>query len=149
MILAAYRKWGRNFGSHVAGDYAAALWDPHQNTCLLVRDPMGVRSLYYAANDNRFIFATSISGILSLLSDAPEVSTSRLVNYLSGISHDWCLPPYEEIYKVQPGQNVGYSAGTLKTREYFAFSRVAAVTSEAGSDYVTPYKRLLDQAVVF
>ena len=47
VILAAYEAWGESAFARLEGIFAFALWDTREQKLLLVRDPAGVKPLYY------------------------------------------------------------------------------------------------------
>src|SRR5262245_29134637 len=65
LIARAYEKWGEECVAQLVGDFAFALWDPRRRRLLCARDPMGIRPLYYFADERRFVFGTEIKAILS------------------------------------------------------------------------------------
>ena len=69
LILRAWARWGRQCPSHLLGDYAFAVWDAGRHTLYCVRDPVGVRPLYYAETRHGLVFASTVEAVLA----APEV----------------------------------------------------------------------------
>jgi len=62
VILAAFAAWGTDSFNKLNGMFSFALWD-HQNAKLyLVRDPSGIKPLYYAATKEGLAFASEIRG---------------------------------------------------------------------------------------
>ena len=62
VILAAFAAWGTDSFNKMNGMFSFALWD-HQNAKLyLVRDPSGIKPLYYAATKEGLAFASEIRG---------------------------------------------------------------------------------------
>src|SRR3974390_1413519 len=57
VILSAYRVWGEACFSRLRGMFALALWDATRKRLLLVRDPVGIKPLYYSKNGGCFLFA--------------------------------------------------------------------------------------------
>ncbi|REJ75158.1 MAG: hypothetical protein DWQ36_06320 [Acidobacteria bacterium] len=66
LILEAFRRWGLDAPGHLRGDYVLALWDPRDRRLALVRDPLGVRQLYWFKSGARLAFASSLQGLLAL-----------------------------------------------------------------------------------
>src|SRR5882724_4595225 len=60
VMLAAYRVWGEEFLLRLRGMFAFALWDARRNRLLLVRDPMGIKPLYYYQASDNFLFASEV-----------------------------------------------------------------------------------------
>lgn len=69
--LAAYEAWGDRFAERLKGDFALAVIDPSVRHLLLVRDPIGIRPLYYHRSDRLFAFASEMKALLA----HPDVPT--------------------------------------------------------------------------
>jgi asparagine synthase (glutamine-hydrolysing) len=64
VLLAAYIKWGADCMRPLRGMYAFAIWDRQEKQLFLARDKMGVKPLYYYADDDKLLFASEIRAIL-------------------------------------------------------------------------------------
>ncbi len=60
VILAAYDEWNTLAFRKFMGMYAFALWDSHTKEVLLVRDPFGIKPLYYASHKHQISFASEV-----------------------------------------------------------------------------------------
>ncbi|RYF82386.1 MAG: asparagine synthase (glutamine-hydrolyzing), partial [Chitinophagaceae bacterium] len=58
VILAAYEQWGTQSFAKLEGMFAFALWDKEEEELLLVRDPSGIKPLYYYHNEAGIQFAS-------------------------------------------------------------------------------------------
>lgn len=58
VILAAYDQWGTQSFAKLEGMFAFALWDKFEQQLLLVRDPSGIKPLYYFHDDAGIKFAS-------------------------------------------------------------------------------------------
>ncbi|MEM9598595.1 MAG: asparagine synthase-related protein, partial [Acidobacteriota bacterium] len=67
--LLAYRAWGAEGFGRLAGEYGFALWDPVTGRLFAVRDPFGVRPVYWA----RWPGGVAVSNTVSALLGCPGV----------------------------------------------------------------------------
>lgn len=66
VILQLYQKEGWPGFSRLRGMYAFAIWDNRKQTGLLVRDPIGIKPLFYSdTNNEELIFASEAKAILA------------------------------------------------------------------------------------
>ena len=105
IVMACYLHWGLDFPREIIGDFALSLWDPHLKTLLLARDPIGVRLLYYHANNERIIWSTNLSGLLDTPGIALEVNQDYIADFIGRIP-DPAQTPYKNINGVPPAHVV-------------------------------------------
>ena len=60
VIIVAYQTWGVDSFTKLQGIFAFALIDHVKNLFFLVRDQLGVKPIYYFADDNELIFSSEI-----------------------------------------------------------------------------------------
>jgi asparagine synthase (glutamine-hydrolysing) len=65
VIIAAYAKWGPHCLQFLKGMFCFAIWDTSEKELFIARDRMGVKPLYYYYNENCFLFASEIRGLLA------------------------------------------------------------------------------------
>jgi asparagine synthase (glutamine-hydrolysing) len=83
VILAAFSKWGSRSFALLNGMFAFALWDNAGSSLYLVRDPIGMKPLYYAATPEGLAFASEIRGFkpISYLQEANKNWKAYLLAY--------------------------------------------------------------------
>ncbi|MDI1448160.1 hypothetical protein [Polyangium sp. 6x1] len=59
-VLAAYVSRGKRAIESLRGGFALGLWDANERTLLLARDPIGLKSLYFATAPGRLAFASEV-----------------------------------------------------------------------------------------
>jgi asparagine synthase (glutamine-hydrolysing) len=64
VVLRACEEWGPAAVERLDGMFAFAVWDDRRRRLLLARDRFGVKPLYYAVADGRFLFASEIKPLL-------------------------------------------------------------------------------------
>ncbi|HUQ32932.1 MAG TPA: asparagine synthase (glutamine-hydrolyzing) [Pyrinomonadaceae bacterium] len=98
VVLAAYRHWGTDCLKRFTGMWAFALLDRGKRQLFLARDPFGIKPLYYARNDKRFVFASEIKAILASGEVSRKVNPQRLYDYLvTGLTDQGGETLFEEI----------------------------------------------------
>lgn len=65
VLLVSYIHWGVNCLKHINGIFAFAIYDENKQSLFLVRDPLGVKPLFYTLNDSTFIFGSEIKTLLA------------------------------------------------------------------------------------
>jgi asparagine synthase (glutamine-hydrolysing) len=60
VVLAAFAQWNWQSFEKLKGMFAFALWDDVEKELFLVRDPAGIKPLYYALEDNALTFASEV-----------------------------------------------------------------------------------------
>jgi asparagine synthase (glutamine-hydrolysing) len=86
LVLLAYRQWGAEAFRRVVGSYAAILVEPAERRLLLVRDALGVKTLFYAIAGTRLYVASEDSalvGVQELRGGVDELDEERVVRFLA------------------------------------------------------------------
>lgn len=90
VILAAYQEWGVESLNKFNGMWAFAIWDRQTKRLLLARDRFGVKPLFYAYVDGKFIFASEMKAIFPFLKEVKRSS-----------HFEWCL---KNIYEYEASE---------------------------------------------
>ena len=64
VLLKAYLYWGQSVLSRLRGMFAFGLWDERKQSLWLVRDPYGIKPLYYADSPAGLIFASQVQPLI-------------------------------------------------------------------------------------
>jgi asparagine synthase (glutamine-hydrolysing) len=83
VILHLYEEYGRNCVKHLRGMFALAIWDKVKHSLFLSRDHMGQKPLFFHHNDNEFIFASEVKGILASNRIKLDLDLDALWHYVS------------------------------------------------------------------
>lgn len=82
VILAAYRKWGRDCLERLRGMFAFALWDEARGELFCARDRCGVKPFYYTVVDDVLYLSSEAKALLPFLSKI-EPDPYALRDYLT------------------------------------------------------------------
>lgn len=120
VILRAFREWGIECLHRFKGMFAFALWDSRERTLWLVRDRIGIKPLYYAADHKGIAFASEIKAILAGPERTRTVNEEAFFHYLSFLTTPAPSTMFAGIDKLPPGTWLRVSAdGTTERRRWW------------------------------
>jgi asparagine synthase (glutamine-hydrolysing) len=65
VLVAGLAKHGPDYVRQLQGMYTFGFHDPRQSSVVLARDPAGIKPLYFAQNNDYFVFASEVRAILT------------------------------------------------------------------------------------
>ncbi|MFG1995194.1 asparagine synthetase B family protein [Actinoplanes sp. NPDC048988] len=83
VLLHAYRAWGAGLVDRIDGAYAIAVWDNLTRQLMLIRDPLGARTLFFSLIDGGIVFATRATALLAHPAVKPVVDADGLNELLT------------------------------------------------------------------
>ena len=104
VLMFTYKKWGLNFLKKIQGMFSIAIYDKLQEKIMLVRDPIGIKPLFYALNNNQIIFSSEIKSILNTKLIKKELNPTAIDSYLMFLCAIDNLTPFNNIFKLRPGE---------------------------------------------
>ena len=119
VILNAYEEWGVECVNKFSGIFAIALWDAVKKMLWLVRDPVGVKPLFYHDDGRRIVFASEIKAILQDKSIPCDIDAEGLDAFFS-FSYTPCpLTALKSIRQVGPGEWLTYTNEGQSHKKYW------------------------------
>lgn len=146
LLLLAYRRWGPVFAEQLLGDFAVALWDPHERRLLLVRDPFGVRALYYGFAGKTLLFASQQKALFAGGVER-QAAPLRMAQYLARDFGDLERTFYQGVLRVPPGHLLRVEQGTSRLQCYFALDPGKRLPAQSSSEYSAQFRELFISAV--
>jgi len=119
VVLAAYRTWGEDCLSRLAGMFAFGLWDAPRKLLLLARDPMGIKPLYYFHSATNFLFASEVRSLLQTGLVSRRADPTGILSYLAfgSVYEPWTM--VEGISAIPPGHLVRVENQAVTSRQYW------------------------------
>ena len=117
VILAGYRKWGKDVVNKLNGMFAFAIWDTRTKELFCARDHAGIRPFYYFWDGERFIFASELKAILT--HDIPRTIDRDALNYYLRVLYvPEPLTMIKNIYKLPPHSTLTLKGKNLSVASY-------------------------------
>ncbi|NPA87545.1 MAG: asparagine synthase (glutamine-hydrolyzing) [Epsilonproteobacteria bacterium] len=109
VVLACYDKWGERCVEYFNGMWAFAIYDEKKNAVFMSRDRYGIKPLYYANLNDKFVFGSEIKQLLGF-SKKNFVNESVLGEYLVfGLEEHTDETFFKNVFKLTPGHNLIYN----------------------------------------
>ena len=126
-----YEDEGMHLVSRLRGMYACAIWDRERQEALLLRDPLGIKPLYYAvlpasgSEPVRVAFSSELPSLLEAVPDA-RLRLDAIADYLAHLYVPGPETIYEGIHQLRPGEGLSVGRGRLEVFRYYRPDEVAA-----------------------
>lgn len=149
VVVQMYAMYGAKCLQHFNGQFAFCIWNKKKKEFFLARDRVGIRPLFYWAQNNAFAFCSEIKGLFTLSQIKKEMrpeSLAQIFTCWTTISPD---TPFENIYELPPGHHALVNASKIKIEKYWSldFSNRENSNSTSLSDTVDEFNGLLKDAV--
>ena len=115
IILKLYQREGIDCLHKIRGMFAFAIWDEIEKSCFLVRDPFGIKPLYYFSDGNILIFASELRALLSTQIPKKQLSKEGLYGYFLSGSVPEPYTMIERIFSLQAGRWMRWQNGKLES----------------------------------
>jgi asparagine synthase (glutamine-hydrolysing) len=150
VVLYGVRQWGlEGCLRRLRGMYAFALFDADDRSLTLVRDPLGVKPLYWARQSGLFAFASEIKAILTLPWVERRLNRTGLELYLTFANVPGPETLFEGIRKLGPGSWLRLDAAGEVTESRYWWPEKARPDERPlrEEEYVEELRRLLRRSV--
>jgi asparagine synthase (glutamine-hydrolysing) len=146
IVMAAYLRWGFDFLPRLLGDFALSLWDPHDKSLLLARDPIGTRSLYYHLNDKRFLWTTDLEALITLGEIDLTIDDEYIADTLTGFPRAG-QTPYKGVHGVIPAHAVLVRHQAIEVKRFWGLDPENRIHYKTDAEYEAHFRHLFREAV--
>lgn len=119
LILRLYLDEGDRFVETIGGAACFALYDSRQRKLLLVRDRLGVKSLYYIDTGGCIIFASEIRALLAHPAVKRELEPVAIQDFLYTRRRPAPLTMFKDIRKARAAEAVAFDASGARTERRY------------------------------
>ncbi len=149
LILAAYKKWGKECPRYLLGDFAFVIWDGGRQELICATDPLGMRPLYYYHTAYEFVFASEIKGIHAV-PGVPRALNQRTIAFL-GMPAIHLIEPgstfFERIAQLPGSTVMTVSRKGIEKQEYWRPDPSQRIHLKNEMEYVEAFQEIFFQAV--
>ncbi|MEC7208119.1 MAG: asparagine synthase (glutamine-hydrolyzing) [Pseudomonadota bacterium] len=127
------------------GMFAAALYDERSDEGCLMRDPFGIKPLFYCAHDTGLYFASETAALraIGLGSEAPDRLAAAYVLDKQFAPHP--VAPFAGIQKLAAGEQLNIQNGRITGRSrHSPLDQTGHLSEPAGPDNTSPDSQIMD-----
>ncbi len=150
VLLKGYIEYKSEILKKLRGQFAFAIHDAKTSSIFLARDRIGIKPLYFARNDDWFIFSSELKTIeqSNLIPFEPDIES-----YISYLRH-LCVPMNRtgnlNISKVQPGEYIEFfSDNSIKSNQYWDPFDIEVNNDISEEEAIENIDRLLNESVEY
>ncbi len=149
VVVQMYALYGAKCLRHFNGQFSFGIWDKKNKEFFLARDRVGIRPLFYWAQNDAFAFCSEIKGLFTLSQVKKAIrpeSLAQIFTCWTTISPD---TPFEDIYELPPGHHMRVSSSKIQIEKYWSldFPCDGNTNSSSLPDVVEEFNDLLKDAV--
>jgi asparagine synthase (glutamine-hydrolysing) len=145
-ILHAYEEWGEECVQRFRGMFAFCIWDSRNESLFIARDRFGIKPLFYAYYDGKFVFSSEIKSILSDPGLRRTIDSEALAAYFMFSYIPAPLTIYSQIKKMLPGHTLVFKKGQIVTKQYWDLS-FKADREKKEEEFIAEFLDLLKESV--
>ncbi len=128
VLLEGYAQWGQDLFRRLIGMFAIALWDQAERRMILVRDPFGIKPLFWMPWRGGVAFASEIKALMALPGADRRVDPQSLCDFLRFSTTDHRPDTlFSSVKSLRPAQMMTWDArnpgaGLKDLGRFWAFS---------------------------
>lgn len=150
LILAAYKRWGRDCPKKLLGTFAFAVWDAQDQTLMLARDHLGIRSLYYVDRSEHFLaFASEEKALIEAGFSRGSINDLRIANFLLvPVQIEPEATFWEDILSVRRASTLEVTRdGEVSIKQYWSLDPDREIDLGSDEAYAERFRELFQEAV--
>lgn len=113
VIIEGFAREGKCFLNKLNGIFSLAIYDAQRSKMFVLRDPVGIKPLYFIEQNGHVIFSSEVKAILEIPGLSLTIRKQSLADVLTFMYVPDPHTMYNEIKKVEPGICYEYHQGKL------------------------------------
>ena len=114
VVANAFMHFQEKSFNYFDGMWSIAIYDKENKYCILSRDYVGQKPLYYTSEDNYFLFSSQLKGLFQDKSQNKKISQENLKKYYAFSFVPAPDTIFENIYQVCPGEIIKISTNKME-----------------------------------
>jgi len=146
IVAGAYERWGTNSFAKFIGDWALSIWNPREHALILTKDFIGLRRLYYTADEQQVTWSTILDPLVLLSGKTFQLEEEYIAGWLSYFPATH-LTPYVGIHAVPPSAFVCLRRGKETVTKYWDFDPHKKIRYGSDGEYEEHFRAVFRESV--
>lgn len=149
VLVQMYALYGAGCLKYLNGQFAFCIWDKKKQEMFFARDRVGIRPLFYWAQDGAFAFCSEIKGLFTLSQIEKAISPESLAQVFTFWTTLTPNTAFKNIYELPPGHHMVVNSAEIKIEKYWSqeFSDDGNFNSKNLNNAVEEFTALIKDAV--
>ena len=147
LVLRAWRRWGTDTPAKLIGDFAFTLWDKARRTLFCVRDPLGVKSLYYFEAPGVFLCSSELHQLFQDPRVARRPNELAVADLLVRLPVDRTETLFQGIRRLEPAHYLRVSQRGVECCRYYDLEASRQIVYRRDDEYAAHLLALFKEAV--
>ena len=149
VVVQMYAMYGDKCLQYFNGQFAFCIWNKKKQELFLARDRVGIRPLFYWAQNNAFAFCSEIKGLFTLNQIDKAISNESLAQIFTFWTTISPNTPFEKIYELPPGHQMLVTKSKIQIEKYWSLNFPSGENTNSRSlpHAVEEFTELLKDAV--
>lgn len=111
------------FTKNFWGSYCGAFYNNQNKKCVIIRDPIGLSTIFYSISSKGIIFSTNMDLLYDILETKPSIDLNYFANYIVNRNQALSSTPFQKVKELLPGTQLTIqSDGNFKIEKIWDFS---------------------------
>jgi len=146
IVASAYERWGTSCLALLVGDWALSIWNPHDRSLILAKDPIGGRPLYYSLDQDQVIWCSILDPLVLFAGKSFQLNGEYIAGWFSFFPATH-LTPYVGIESVPPSSFVRLTARQRTISKYWDFDPDKRIRYSTDAEYEEHFRAVFRESV--
>jgi asparagine synthase (glutamine-hydrolysing) len=146
IVAAAYERWGTSCLALFLGDWALSIWNPHDRSLILAKDPIGTRPLYYSFDQEQVTWCSILDPLVLFGGKTVKLNEEYIAGWFSFFPATH-LTPYLGIESVPPSSFVRLGMGQRTISKYWDFDPDKRIRYATDAEYEEHFRAVFRESV--
>jgi len=147
VLLHAYLEWGLECLEKLNGIFAFAIWDKSKSRLWLVRDPLGIKPLFYSDGNGKIVFASEVPALFHFPGLSREPDLFGMDAFFTFGYVPAPMTGHKAIRQLMPGEYLLIENGKKTFKKFWDLPLGASKHKDSEQELLEEFSRLLKQAV--